>query len=91
MIGNNWVTLALPQGRKIPRHATGPGAVGVPMHVLNHLQMIKEQIIKAQRLTDAQRLHLKAYRGVPYQHAPVDTPAGSFVATYRGRPYEVNR
>ena len=61
------------------------------MHVFHHLLMIKEQIIKAQRLSDAQLLHLKAYRGVPYQQAPVDNPTGRWVATYRGQAYEVNR
>lgn len=73
------------------RHATGPDAVGVPMHVFNHLQLIKDQLIKARRLSDAQSLHLKAYRGIPYKAVPVESRAGSQVATYRGNPYEVNR
>lgn len=61
------------------------------MHVFNHLRLIKDQIIKAQRLSDAQLLHLKSYRGVPYQQAPVDQPTGQWVATYRGQAYQVNR
>jgi len=75
----------------ILRHATGPDAVGVPMHVFNHLQLIKDQLIKARRLSDAQFLHLKAYRGVPYQAVPVESLTGSRVATYRGTPYQVGQ
>tara|TARA_Y100000289_G_C3929991_1_gene155777 strand:- start:1196 stop:1426 length:231 start_codon:yes stop_codon:yes gene_type:complete len=73
------------------RHATGPDAVGDPMHVLNHLQLIKDQLLKARRLSDAQFLHLKAYRGVPYQAAPVEKMTGAKVATYRGSTYKVGQ
>lgn len=61
------------------------------MHVFNHLQLIKGQSLKAKRLSEAQFLHLKAYRGVPYAKAPVEVSTGSKVATYRGNTYQASR
>lgn len=61
------------------------------MNVLNQLQLCKEQLQKAQRLEEAQRIHLKAYRGVPYQAAPHSNPQGSFSGFYRGHAYDFDR
>lgn len=61
------------------------------MNVLNQLQLCKEQLVKAQRLEDAQRISLKAYRGIPYKAAPHTNPTGVFSGTYRGNPYLFDR
>jgi hypothetical protein len=40
------------------------------MNVLNHLSLIKDNIVRHQALTAAQMVSLKAYRGAPYAEAP---------------------
>lgn len=68
--------------------ATGAGALMEPS--MNVLSLIKNQHGRKQRLSEAQKIHLKAYRGVPYREAPrqdhVDTDL-----TYRGQPYHAHR
>lgn len=58
------------------------------MNVLNHLALIQDQQNKASRLAEAQRLSLKAYRGIPYgsAHSPADFGDGSqsYQEVYRG-------
>mgnify|MGYP003337718406 CR=1 FL=1 len=58
---------------------------------MNHLQLIKERIEKRQRLTEAQRLMAKAYRGVEYVDAVHDRPAKDKPTdlTYRGITYHI--
>lgn len=58
---------------------------------MNTLQMIKERQIKRSRLTAAQKLMAKAYRGVDYVDASHDRPAKSKPSdlTYRGLRYTV--
>jgi hypothetical protein len=56
---------------------------------MNVLFLIKNQLDRRHRLSEAQKIHLKAYRGVPYQEAPrrdhVETDL-----TYRGQAYHVH-
>jgi len=58
---------------------------------MNTLQIIKERQQKRQRLSDAQRLMAKAYRGVDYTDLNHDRPNRSKPAdlTYRGIRYSV--
>jgi hypothetical protein len=57
---------------------------------MNVLSLIKNQHGRRQRLSDAQKIHLKAYRGVPYREAPGNDPVEKDL-TYRGQEYHVNR
>ena len=57
---------------------------------MNVLSLIKNQHGRRQRLSDAQKIHLKAYRGVPYREAPGNDPVEKDL-TYRGQAYHVNR
>ena len=73
-------------------HATWPRNGDQAMeNTMNHLQLIKERIEKRQRLTEAQRLMSKAYRGVEYVDAVHDRPKKdhSLDLAYRGIHYEV--
>lgn len=58
---------------------------------MNHLQLIKERIERLQRLTEAQRLMAKAYRGVEYVDAVHDRPTKDKPTDliYRGIAYQV--
>jgi hypothetical protein len=58
---------------------------------MNHLSMIKARLQKEQRLSEAQRLMAKAYRGVAYtdaHHGRPETRKPSDL-TYRGIRYSV--
>ncbi len=57
---------------------------------MNVLSLIKNQHGRRQRLSDAQKIHLKAYRGVPYREAPGHDHVETDL-TYRGQAYHVNR
>ncbi|MGA1012831.1 hypothetical protein [Vulcanococcus sp.] len=61
------------------------------MNVLNHLALIQQQHTKAQRLAEAQRLSLKAYRGVPYveAHSSEACSGGTYQEVYRGIQHTV--
>jgi hypothetical protein len=67
------------------------GAVEITMNVL---ELVRNKILKTQRLHDAQFLMAKAYRGVPYVDAHHDLPAEKGQSdehkqlTYRGNAYE---
>ena len=58
---------------------------------MNTLQMIKERQQKRQRLSDAQRLMAKAYRGVDYVDAHHSCPELKRASdlTYRGIRYSI--
>jgi len=58
---------------------------------MNHLSLIKESILKRQRLTEAQRIMTKAYRGVSYTdaHHGRPEPARQSDLKYRGLTYSV--
>jgi len=58
---------------------------------MNHLSMIKQAIVKKQRLSQAQRLMAKAYRGVAYTdaHHGRPEPQRSTDLKYRGLRYSV--
>jgi hypothetical protein len=58
---------------------------------VNHLQLIKEGMQKRARLSEAQRLMAKAYRGVEYVDAVHDRPAKDKPTdlAYRGIPYQM--
>ena len=70
-------------------HATGEQAT--EEQPMNTLQMIKERQQKRQRLSDAQRLMAKAYRGVDYvdAHHSRPEPKRASDLTYRGIRYSV--
>lgn len=57
------------------------------MNVLNHLHLIQEAAQRRQALYDAQMLHLKSYRGVPYVEAAHEQ-ASHPTLTYRGHAYQ---
>lgn len=57
---------------------------------MNVLSLIKNQVERQNRLYEAQKMHLKAYRGVPYTDAPKETPLASEL-TYRGQAYHIDR
>ncbi|SBO43710.1 DUF4278 domain-containing protein [Cyanobium sp. NIES-981] len=67
------------------------GAVEITMNVL---ELVRNKILKTQRLHDAQFLMAKAYRGVPYVDAHHDQPTDKGEQddhkqlTYRGNTYE---
>lgn len=65
------------------------------MNVLNHLFLIQQREVKAQRLTAAQQAHLthKAYRGVPYAqaHAENESWGWEVPGTYRGVQITLHR
>lgn len=54
---------------------------------MNILSLIRSKHQQAIRLHEAQLLHLKAYRGVPYQNAPVSPKSQGAELTYRGHSY----
>jgi len=57
---------------------------------MNVLSLIKNQVERQNRLYEAQKMHLKAYRGVPY----TDTPKEAHLTTeliYRGQAYHMDR
>jgi hypothetical protein len=57
---------------------------------MNVLELIRNKMLKAQRLDDAQFLMAKAYRGVAYVDAHHDEPKPQQETkelTYRGRHY----
>ena len=57
------------------------------MHVPNRLQLIRDRLVKAQRLHEAQMLSLTPkYRGIPYVKSQQQKRA-SGVLTYRGSSY----
>ena len=60
------------------------------MPALNALELIRSGILKRDALTAAQVLHLKAYRGAPYDHAPHADPHAADL-TYRGCAHHVDR
>ena len=61
-----------------------------PMPAINALELIRSGILKRDALTAAQVLHLKTYRGAPYDHAPHAAPHAADL-TYRGIPHHVDR
>jgi hypothetical protein len=61
-----------------------------PMSAINALELIRSGILKRDALTAAQLLHLKTYRGAPYDHAPHAAPCPADL-TYRGIPHHVDR
>ena len=68
-------------------HATG---VVAPQEVLmNILAMIRDQQLKQRRLSEAQRLMAKAYRGTPYTDAEHTNPTGEYELMYRGLQHNV--
>lgn len=58
---------------------------------MNHLSLIKQAAIKRQRLSEAQKLMAKAYRGVSYADAHYGCPEPKKPSdlTYRGIHYSV--
>jgi len=58
---------------------------------MNHLSLIKQSIVKRRRLTEAQRLMAKAYRGVEYTdaHHSRPQPKKQSDLKYRGLSYNV--
>jgi hypothetical protein len=58
---------------------------------MNHLALIKEGMQKRARLSEAQRLMAKAYRGVEYVDAVHDRPKkdGQTDLVYRGISYQL--
>ena len=56
------------------------------MAPINTLALVRQQLIKQQRLSAAQRMAAKAYRGVPYAQAPHTAPQPAEL-TYRGHHY----
>ena len=60
------------------------------MSAINALELIRSGILKRNALTAAQVLHLKTYRGTPYDHAPHAAPCPSDL-TYRGCAHHVDR
>jgi hypothetical protein len=68
--------------------ATGAGALMEPS--MNVLSLIRNQLDRSRRLSEAQKIHLKAYRGVPYREAPRHDHVETDL-TYRGQPYHVQR
>ena len=61
-----------------------------PMSAINALELIRSGILKRDALTAAQVLHLKTYRGAPYDHAPHAAPHAADL-TYRGCAHHVDR
>ena len=57
------------------------------MAPINTLALVRQQLTKQQRLRSAQLLSAKAYRGVPYAHAPHTAPQAADL-TYRGHQYQ---
>lgn len=58
---------------------------------MNHLALIKDNIQKRERLSEAQRLMAKAYRGVEYADARQGqkSKSGPTDLIYRGITYQV--
>ena len=59
------------------------------MSAINALELIRSGILKRDALTAAQVLHLKTYRGAPYDQAPHAAPCPADL-TYRGIPHHVD-
>jgi hypothetical protein len=57
---------------------------------MNVLSLIREKVNREQRLSEAQKIHLKAYRGVPYREAPREGHLSTEL-TYRGQAYHMDR
>ena len=60
------------------------------MSAINALELIRSGILKRDALTAAQLLHLKTYRGAPYDQAPNAAPHAADLI-YRGIPHYVDR
>ena len=60
------------------------------MPAINALELIRSGILKRDALTAAQVLHLKTYRGAPYDHTPHAAPCPADL-TYRGCAHHVDR
>jgi len=56
---------------------------------MNFLSLIKEQQTRRNRLSAAQRLMAKAYRGVEYKEPFTENPKGNYELMYRGRKHVV--
>jgi hypothetical protein len=57
---------------------------------MNVLSLIRNRSLREQRLQAAQKIHLKAYRGIPYRVAPRQDHVETDL-TYRGLPYHMHR
>ena len=59
---------------------------------MNALNIIRAKQLKRQKLTEAQRIMAKAYRGVAYTDLQHDRPAAHRTSdlTYRGINYSIN-
>ena len=72
------------------RSAPGNGDAGTVEFNMNTLELIRNRILKNQRLEDAQNLMAKAYRGVAYVDAHHDEPPVQSEPrdlAYRGQHY----
>ena len=56
---------------------------------MNFLSIIRDQQLKKRRLSEAQRLMAKAYRGTPYTDAAHTNPTGEHELMYRGLQHTV--
>ena len=57
--------------------------------LMNFLSIIRDRQLKKQRLSEAQRLMAKAYRGTPYTDAEHTNPTGEYELMYRGLQHNV--
>ncbi|QEY31205.1 DUF4278 domain-containing protein [Synechococcus sp. RSCCF101] len=57
---------------------------------MNVLSLIKNQMDRQHRLSEAQKIQLKAYRGVTYTDAPKESHLATEL-TYRGQAYHMDR
>lgn len=81
----------MPALQLVSGQATGAGPLTErPMNVLNHLSLIKDNIVRHQALTAAQMVSMKAYRGVPYTEAPHQEHVSADLM-YRGHGYHLDR
>jgi hypothetical protein len=72
------------------RSAPGNGDAGTVEFNMNTLELIRNRLLKTQRLENAQNLMAKAYRGVAYVDAHHDAPAQNQAPKelyYRGHHY----
>ena len=54
---------------------------------MNFLDVIKQAQIKRNRVWEAKLMHLKAYRGVPYEKAETISVLTKKTYIYRGKTY----
>lgn len=76
--------------RSMPSNG-GVGTVQPWSKTMNFLNVIRDSQVKRNRLSDAQFLMAKAYRGIDYSKVEARNPTGNYQLMYRGSKHIASR